>query len=254
MQLERLALLAGAAVVAGAVNAVAGGGSLVSFPALLAAGVSPVAASATNTVALAPGSLAAAFAYRRELSDNRRSAVLLMLAAGVGSLIGATLLLKVPERIFELVVPWLILAATGVLLAKDRVARWAKAGGEQPTRGRLGWVALLLAVVSVYGGYFGAGMGIVTLALLALLRRMTIHEMNAVKTLIVGGINGIAAVYFLWSSAAELPAAAAMASGALAGGYGAARFVRRVPPEPVRRGVVALGVVLSLVLAYRYWL
>ena len=134
MQPERLALLALAAMVAGAVNAVAGGGSLVSFPALLALGVSPVSASATNTVALAPGGLAAAFGYRRELGDNKRSALLLMAAAGVGSLVGATLLLEVPERVFEIVVPWLVLAATGVLLLKERVARWAKT--EQPTRAR----------------------------------------------------------------------------------------------------------------------
>ena len=251
MQPERLALLALAAMVAGAVNAVAGGGSLVSFPALLALGVSPVSASATNTVALAPGGLAAAFGYRRELGDNKRSALLLMAAAGVGSLVGATLLLEVPERVFEIVVPWLVLAATGVLLLKERVARWAKT--EQPTRARLGWIALLLAVVSIYGGYLGAGMGIVTLALLSPLRRMSIHEMNAMKTLIVGGINGIAAVYFLASRAAELAPAAAMAVGALIGGYGGARVVRRVPPTPVRRGVVVLGVALSALLAYRYW-
>ncbi len=249
-----LAWLGLAALAAGAINSVAGGGSLISFPALLAFGVSPIAASATNTVAMTPGSLGAAFGYRRELGDNARVAALLSVVSAAGSVAGAALLLLTSERVFTWLVPWLVLLATVTLLFQDRVQRWAGAGTGRAGRGRTAAVASLLAVAAVYGGYFGAGMGIITLALLGLLRSMSIHRMNAVKSLVVGTINGIAAVYFLVQGAAQLQAAGVMALCAAAGGYGGARLAQRVSPAGVRSVVVLIGVGITVALGARYWL
>jgi uncharacterized protein len=253
MELSRLVLLGFAGAAAAIINSVAGGGSIISFPIALAAGLPPVGASATNTVALAPGALASAYAYRKELGKNGRLALGLALPAVLGSLAGAILLVRAPERAFEIVVPWLVLAATLLLLVKD--ALWHKAAGRDapPSRQRTLAVAATLGLIAVYGGYFGAGMGIVTLALIALLRRLDIHQMNAIKTIVVGSINTVAAIYFLATSAADLPAAAAMTIGATAGGYAAASVARRVQPRIVSRIVAAIGVALSVVLAVRYW-
>ncbi len=249
-----LAWLGAAALAAGAINAVAGGGSLLSFPALLAFGVPPVAASATNSVAMAPGSLAAAYGYRGQLGDNARSAVWLSGVSALGSVAGAALLLVTSERVFTWLVPLMVLLATTTLLFQGRVQRWAGAADARPSRPRTLAVAGLLAVAAVYGGYFGAGIGIVTLGLLGLLRSMTIHRMNAIKSLVVGCINGVAAGYFLIRGVAELPAAGVMAAGAVLGGYGGARLAQRVSPDRVRIVVVLIGAGLTLALAARYWL
>lgn len=253
VDVPRLVSLALAAAAASVINSVAGGGSLVSFPAALAAGLPPVSAAATNTVALAPGSFAAAVAYRRELGENRKLLVWLVVPAAAGSLVGAVLLISAPARVFELVVPWLVLAATLLLFARDVLWSRAVERDLSPTRGRLVTVAAVLGVLAVYGGYFGAGMGILTLAVVALLRKMDIHRMNAVKSIVVGSINAVAAVYFIATAAADLPAAGAMAAGAILGGYGAAGVARRVDPRIVRWVVAAIGVALSAVLALRYY-
>lgn len=248
-----LALLALAAVAAGAINSVAGGGSLVTWPAAVALGLSKVTASATNTVALTPGVLASAVAYRRELGENRRLALWLGVPAGFGGLVGAALLLAAPARVFDAVVPWLILGATLAILLKDVLFRKAEAAqGASSTRRRVA-VGAALAVLAVYGGYFGAGVGIATLALLALLHRMNMHQMNAMKTVIVGIVNGVAAVFFLARGAADLSAAGAMLVGSVAGGFGGASLARRVNPEIVRWGVVALGLALTAYLAVQRW-
>jgi uncharacterized protein len=254
MDLARLVLLGLAGAAAAIINSVAGGGSIISFPVALAAGLPPVAASATNTVALAPGALASAIAYRKELGANGRLALGLALPAVLGSLAGAMLLVRAPERAFEIVVPWLVLSATMLLLLKDAI--WQRTAGRDvpPGRSRTLAVAVMLGVIAVYGGYFGAGMGIVTLALIALLRKLDIHQMNAIKTIVVGAINAVAAIYFLSTSAADLPAAAAMTIGATVGGYAAARVARRAPPKLVSRVVAAIGIALSVVLAVRFWL
>ncbi len=253
MDATRLGLLALAATMAGAINSVAGGGSLISWPAAVAAGIPPVAASATNTVALTPGVLASAWAYRRELKGNGKLALLLTLPGAVGGIIGATLLLAVPARVFEIIVPWLVFGATLILILKDVLWRKAAASAERGDRKRSAIVGFGLFAIAVYGGYFGAGLGIVTLALLALLHRMNIHQMNAMKTVITGGINGVAAVYFLLRGAAYLPAAGVMLVGSVAGGFAGASLARRVNPRVVRLLVVGIGVVLSVLLAIRYW-
>lgn len=246
-------ILAGIAlggVAAGAINSIAGGGTIISYPALLAAGVPPVWASATNTIALAPGALASAWAYRDELGENGRLALLLCIPAVVGTVTGAALLLLAPESVFEAVVPWMILGATMLIVVKDAIARRTSS---HRTRSRPVWVAVAILGMSVYGGYFGAGIGIITLALLGLLHSMNIHEMNAMKSIIVGAINGLAAVYFLVRGTYDLGAALCMTGGTLAGGYFGAAIARRIDPTFVRWAVVAIGVGLALTLAVGRW-
>jgi uncharacterized membrane protein YfcA len=249
-----LALLGIATALAGAVNSIAGGGSLISFPAALAIGLPPVVANATNCVALTPGGLASAVAYRRELGGKRRLVMLLALPAVAGGLLGAMVLLSAPERIFQLVVPWLIAGATLLLALQERIARRSAARrGPTPPRDRSGWVAVGIFFLAIYGGYFGAGMGIVILALLGLLGEATIHELNATKTVVGAAINGTAAVYFVVSGAVRYDALAVMALGAIVGGYGGAALARRARPRAVRWVVVCIGVGLSAILAVRFW-
>jgi uncharacterized protein len=246
-----LALLALASAVAGAINSVAGGGSIISWPAAVAAGLSQVTASATNTVALAPASIASAWAYRRELGENRSLAFVLCVPAAVGALGGALILFAAPASVFETVVPWLVLSAALLLLGQDALFRKAVAQSTRPSRRRVALVGAGVVVVAVYGGYFGAGMGIITLALLALLKQSDIHELNAMKNVVISFINGTAACYFLATGRAHLVAAAAMIAGSLVGGYGGAAIARRVEARKVRWLVVAIGVLLSAYLAWR---
>jgi uncharacterized membrane protein YfcA len=252
MDPTEIAMLVLAAAAAGAINSVAGGGSLISWPAAVATGLSQVVASATNTVALAPASLASAWAYRRELGGNRRTAILLCLPAAGGALAGATLLFAAPAVVFESIVPWLVLGATCFIVGKDFVFRKAR-GLAKKSAWRTALVAILLAMVAVYGGYFGAGLGIITLAVLGLLGDMDIHRMNAMKNLIAGAVNSTAALYFIALGRAELTAALAMACGSIAGGFGGASLARRVDPSKVRWVVFAIGMSLGAILAYRRW-
>jgi uncharacterized membrane protein YfcA len=228
----RLALLGLAALLAAVINSVAGGGSLVSFPALLAMGVPPVLASATNTAALTPGNLAAAIAYRSEFGRETR---LLAACAAVGGVVGAVVLVTAPPRAFELAVPWLVAGAT-LLLVFD-------IGARRPSR-------VGIALVSVYGGYFGAGIGMLVLALLG---KGDLHAKNAAKCVIVASVNGAATGYFLLTGRVQLVAALVMAGGAILGGYGGAAVAKRVSAKRVRWVVVAIGVLLTLGLAVRYY-
>lgn len=248
-----LGMLFGATLIASAINAIAGGGSIISFPAAIAAGLPPVLASATNSIALVPGTIVSAWAYRKSLGDNARLTLLFTLPAVGGSVLGAGLLLAAPAAVFETVVPWLIFGATMLILFKDAIARRATKVGQSPTRRRRWLVGAGLLLVSVYGGYFGAGMGILTLALLSLLKRMSLIEMNAMKTAITAAINGLAAGYFLARGAYDGSAAVVMAAGSLAGGYAGASLAKRVNPKHLRWAVVAIGVGLSGILAYRLW-
>jgi uncharacterized protein len=244
-----LALLVLGAALAGAINSVAGGGSLISWPAALAAGLPQVVASATNTVALAPASLMSAWAYRRELQEHRRTALLLCVPGALGSIVGALLLFAVPGWVFESVVPWLVLAAALSLVLQDERLGKPEVAPARPRR--LVLVGGGILALAVYGGYFGAGIGIVILALLSLLGPKSIHELNAMKSLIAGSINGTAAVYFILFGKAHLGAAAVMAAGSMLGGYGGAMLARRVDAKKVRWLVVAIGVGLSAYLAWR---
>jgi uncharacterized protein len=253
-----LASLAGAAVAAGAVNAVAGGGSLLSFPAALAFGLPPLVANATNAVALSPGSIASAFGYRRELSRDRAALRVLLPPAFAGGLVGSVLLLVTPPIVFDTIVPLLVLFATALLLYQNLRGR---PGPPRASSEAAGWVlprstgvaVVLQFLVGVYGGYFGAGMGIMMLAILDRLGGADIHGMNGVKSVLAAGINAVATVAFVIAHTVDYRAAAVMAPGAILGGVAGAAAARRVKPVYVRWGVVAIGVGLSVALARRRW-
>jgi uncharacterized membrane protein YfcA len=234
------ALLFLAAAVGGALNSVAGGGSFVAFPALLFAGVAPVPANATNTIALWPGSVASAIAYRRELRDLRRELVPLSVAALVGGLVGSVLLLRTSDRTFVLLIPFLLLFATLLFTFGGPIAKRLSRGAHAPLPAAV--VAQL--VISIYGGYFGGGMGIMMLAVLTLLGMTHIHRMNGLKNVLGALINGVAVVAFVLAGAVRWAPAVVMIVGGIAGGYLGASIARRVDPKYVRR--LVLGIAWSM--------
>jgi uncharacterized membrane protein YfcA len=238
-------LLAAAGFGAGIVNGIAGGGSLLSFPALLVAGLPAVAANATNTAAVWPGTVAAAWAYRRHIGEERRRAWTLAWPSLAGGLAGSVLLLHTPERSFRAVVPWLILFACALLLVQGPVSRLVARGAAGSARGVPAplWVAHL--AISIYGGYFGAGMGILMLAAMAIFLGNTLQHANGLKLLCSLLVNGIAAVYFLASGAVRLPEAGLMAAASLAGGYAGAHLAQRLRPGLLRVAVVTYGLVVA---------
>jgi uncharacterized membrane protein YfcA len=239
------ALLAAAGVTTGAINAVAGGGSLVSFPALLATGLSPLAANVTNLVATLPGYLSASASSRPELAGQRSRVQSLAAAAALGAAAGTTLLLVGPEDTFAALAPWLVLAACALLALQPLVKRWVARSAHHTAPARL---VVTVGVASVYGGYFGAGLGIVLLAALGLLLDEPLGRLNAIKqvlSLVVAVVSAVAVALFgpvSWLSALIVGA------GALVGGRVGVGVARRLP-EPVLRGaVIALGVTVAVVL------
>lgn len=240
-----------AAFIAGAVNSIAGGGTLISFPALLWVGRNPIVANATNTVALWPGSFAAMVGFRRELGTIRRWLLLLTIPSLLGAALGAWLLLRTPTKTFEHIVPILILTATILLAAQELISR--KLGviaraHENPTPGWVIFVFVFQFIVAVYGGYFGAGMGILMLAALGLIGLTDLHQMNGLKNLLAICINGVAAVYFSIAGAVSWHDAWIMMISAMIGGYIGARIARRLGRKFVRVAVVIIGLVMTVAL------
>jgi hypothetical protein len=251
MDIARDAFLLGAAALAGGVNAVAGGGTLLSFPAAMAWGLPSTVANATNAVALVPGSIASAWAYRRELGAARQVLALLTLPAVIGAVIGAIILRHTPVRRFDAIVPWLVLGATLAILFQGKIAKPA-AGAGAPASARRAVAAIgLQLLVGVYGGFFGAAMGIVMLAFLPLVLGGGIQQRNAVKNLLAVVINGVASLYFVAVGLVSGRAALLMGAGAVAGGFVGGHLARRAPAAVVRALVVAIGLGLSALLAYR---
>ncbi|MCL4543799.1 MAG: sulfite exporter TauE/SafE family protein [Chloroflexi bacterium] len=246
----QLLLLALAAALAGVLNSVAGGGSFITFPALIFSGVAPVSANITSTVALWPGSVASAGAYRRELAQQDRSfVVVLALASLVGGFLGAVLLLNTPQATFKLLIPFLLLFATLLFTFGRSITRRLRAAGLTPTQGSLlslAIVAVLQLIIALYGGYFGGGIGILMLATLSFFGMDNLHAMNAIKTVLATFINGVAVVTFILAGNVLWTAAIAMVVGALAGGYGGAALARRIDPRIVRFFVIAVGTVLTV--------
>lgn len=237
-----LALLA--AVAGGGVNSIAGGGTLITFPSLIALGLPPITANATSAVGLWPGSLSAMAGYREELTGARRWATWFAIPSLSGGLAGAALLLVTPADRFSAIAPWLVLAATVLFMTRGLIMRTiAHHHAEEPDLSARPTAAFLVYQfgVSVYGGYFGAGIGILMLAALGFMGLTNIHRMNGLKNW--GGlcINAVAAATFIISGIVDWPVALAMAVGASLGGYGGARLARRVGQEPVRRAIVAIG-------------
>jgi uncharacterized protein len=293
------AVIAGAAFAAGLINSIAGGGTLVSFPALLWTGRDPVLASATSTVALWPASLAGAYGFRREQKGGARLFLLFAAPSLAGGILGAVLLLRTPSHTFARLVPFLILFATLLLAVQEPLSRRLRgarskgrgAGDEQVVVARSGtseigvnvlrgarvnrpsgadvderggdvhgeensrawWAGALVFqfFVGVYGGYFGAGIGILMLAALGLLGFTDIHRMNALKNLLALCINGVAALYFVASGAVIWADVLVMTLAAVAGGYSGARLAYRLGRRFVRLAVIAIGLAMSISLFFK---
>jgi hypothetical protein len=250
MDLAQYAGLGAAAVAAGAINSIAGGGTLVSFPAAMALGLNPLVANATNAVAMTPGSVAAAVGYRRELGRDKAVLKTLTPVTAAGAAVGAGALLCTSARTFAVVVPVLVAFATVLLFVQNVKAPPSGAADEAwELPARRGRAALLQFCVGVYGGYFGAGMGLMMLVVLGRLGGRNIHRMNGVRSALSGLVNAVASVGFLAAGAVDFRAAGVMSVGMVAGGFVGAKVARRVNPRWVRWAVVGVGVVMSVKLA-----
>lgn len=242
-------VLAGlAAFAAGGVNALAGGGTLLSFPMLLALGVPPVSANVTNTVSLSPGYFGGTLAQRDDLRGQRRRLYVLMPVAAVGGLIGGALLLNTPDRVFEVLVPILIVIAVAVLALGDRVKRrvaqrmsHAHGAAEELVRPAVG-----IFLAAIYGGYFGGGLGIIVLAVLGIVLIDTMTRLNALKQCTSLVVNACAALFFLTSGHVVWSAAVVMCIAALAGGFSGGRVAHRVSAATLQRIVLAIGVLVAV--------
>jgi len=245
------ALLLAAAFVAGALNAVAGGGSFLTLPALVFTGVAPVAANATGTVALLPGYMAGVWGFREDMQPppglSMRAVVLLSL---IGGSAGAALLLVTPDATFKKVVPWLLLAATAMFAFGPQLRQWAGAshhdGPASPWKAGLGMLA-----VAAYGGYFNGGLGILLLALFGLLGQTQLNAMNGMKNLVSTLLTAIAVAIYAAGGIVEWKQALMMMVAATLGGYGGARVARKLPAPVLRWGIVATGLVMAGVFFWR---
>ncbi|MFD1625907.1 sulfite exporter TauE/SafE family protein [Azospirillum griseum] len=236
-------LLIVSAFFAGALNAVAGGGSFLTFPALILAGVPPLNANATSTVAVAPGALASAYGYRRELGKIKEVHLPSFLGVSlIGGLIGALALLWTPERTFEAIVPWLLLFATVLFAFGPKVSAWIR------RTVTVGYSSVLVTqfFIAVYGGYFGGGIGILILATLGVFGLTDLHAMNGLKTLVSGCLNAVAVIAFVFGGAVYWTEALIMLVAAVAGGYAGASIARRIPPPILRKFVIAVGVAMTV--------
>lgn len=251
MHIETIVFLFLAAALGGALNSVAGGGSFIAFPALLFSGVPPIPANATNTIALWSGATASGGAYRSRLDVPRRVMIPLLVASLTGGLIGAYLLLKTPAHTFMRVLPWLTLGATLLFAFGKKLAGGRRSVIEhQASVAALAGATLFQLCVAVYGGYFGGGMGIVMLAMLATLGMTDIHAMNALKSVMGSVINGIAVITFVVALAVYWKHGSVMIVGAIAGGYLGAHYAMKLPQVWIRWFVVAVG---SGMTVYFFW-
>ena len=240
-------LLFVAGVLGGVLNAVAGGGSFIAFPALLFTGVPPIPANATNSLALWSGVTASGGAYRRQLDMPRRVFIPLLITSVIGGLLGAFLLLRTPAHTFMKVLPWLMLGATLLFVFGNKLS-----GGRPSSVGRDATASAILVaslfelVVAVYGGYFGGGVGIVNLAMLAALGMTDIHAMNALKSVLGSVINGVASVAFIVKRAVYWPQALVMIAGAVVGGYFGAHYAQKLPQNWIRGFVILVGAGMTI--------
>lgn len=229
-----------AAFAGGAINSVAGGGSFLTFPALLLAGVPAIPANATNNTAMWLGVIASARGYREEIRTYRSVILPAIVVSVIGSVGGAVLLLHTPPKTFERMIPWLLLFATAVFALSPLLTR-----AHKPKDVHSPWQLAVQFLVAIYGGYFGAGMGIMMLAILTFSALPTMNAMNGVKNLLSIMINGVAVVPFLIAGIIDWPVALLMAIFSMAGGYFGARFFRRVPSPVTRYIVLGIGAGMS---------
>ncbi len=244
MQIYWVSLLA--AFGAGFVNAVAGGGTLLTFPALLYSGMSSITANATSTAAIWPGSVTSSWAYRRQLRENRARVWVLSVPSVLGGLTGAILLLNTPESVFRYIVPYLILLACGLLLLNEPIGRWMSKRADAHPKKHAAALWLSQFAIAVYGGYFGAGIGILMLAAMAIFLPEDLQAANGMKNFFATLINGTAALYFIVKGMAILTIALAMALAAIAGGFIGAKTAQRLSPRILRGAVVVFGVIVAV--------
>ncbi len=242
-------LVALAAVVAGMINALAGGGTLVTFPTLLAVGLPAVASNVTNTVALLPGYIGGTLAQSKDIRGQEHRLWWLLPAGLAGGLLGGFLLLQSGEKLFRGLIPWLILAASLLLAIQEPVRSWLtrRAAARASSANHEKWAALPVGLAAVYGGYFGAGLSVIILAALGLTFDDSLTRLNAIKQLISFSANLAAAVFFAFSGQVVWIVALVMAIGALIGGVLGGRLAGRVKPATLRWIVVAIGVVVSII-------
>jgi uncharacterized membrane protein YfcA len=245
--------LCGTALVAGAINSIAGGGTLLTFPALLhALGGNGVLANGTSTVAVVQGSAAGAWGYRKELADKRAVLMRLLWPSLIGGAIGALLVTRFPDKVFNTLVPWLILTAALLFLLQRPMQRWIGTHKREgpPMKRTVVTLVVCQFFVAIYGGYFGAGIGILMLSALAFMNVGDIHHMNGMKSFLAAAINGMAVVVFVAEGQVAWKYALPMAAATIPGGYFGARVARRLPVVYVRWIVIAIGFGLS---AYYFW-
>lgn len=241
------ALVFVAAFFAGAINSVAGGGTLLTFPALVWIGLPSTVANATSTVALVPGSLGGVWGYRHDLPGMPTSTYALIVPGVLGGIAGAILLVLTPTAVFDRLIPLLILFATVLFMLQEPVQRMIKTTGRAHAGSKAWLIGAMLFqfLVSVYGGYFGAGMGILMLAAFGIMGFTDIHQMNGLKNFLALCINGVASVYFIWYAMVSWPFALIMAVGATAGAVLGAGMARRFGPKAVRKVVIAVGFTMA---------
>lgn len=249
-----LILIALAAMVAGMINALAGGGTLITFPMLTAVGLPAVMANVTNTVALCPGYLGATFAQAKDLVGQKKRILLCLPAGAVGGIIGGVLLLNTGERLFRDIVPYLILLASILLAIQDPLRKWLMRRLEQKSGTSISsenWIWLPVGLAAIYGGYFGAGLSVIVLAVLGLVLDDSLTRLNALKQSVSFSVNIAAAIFFLFSGQVNWSAALVMAVGALIGGALGGKLAGRIKPSTLRWTVVAIGVIVAIIYLIR---
>ena len=250
-------LIFSAAFLAGGINGIAGGGSFILFPTLLFVGIAPIPANATNAIALLPGTLASAGAYRSEFGKDKRTLIQVCLLGAIGGLVGAILLLRTPPDEFLKILPYLLLTATLAFAFSKNLSIWVE---HQQSRFaqfkimRTVLITILQLFVAIYGGFFGGGMGILFLASFALMGMTNIHRMNAYKTLLTSCINAITVIPFVIAGAILWQEGAIAAIGAAIGGYVSAYFAQKIAPILVRRFVIGVGSVMTIYFFVKSWL
>jgi len=252
LTLGHVAAMIAASAGAGIMNAIAGGGTILTFPTLMLLGEPAITANATSTVALLPGSAASMAGYRTEVTEHRQWLRTLFIPSILGGAIGSVLLLRTPEKLFAQLAPLLILFATVLFMFQGIVARWTGAHhAVNPAAGR--WIAasFLQFGVAIYGGYFGAGIGILMLAILGFMGVSNIHAANGLKNFFNISINGVAAAYFIVRGAVHWPVVLIMVAGSIAGGYGGARFAKRIGQKRARAAVVLIGFLVATLLYFQ---
>lgn len=240
--------LAIAAVAAGLINALAGGGSLITFPTLMAVGIPPVMANVTNTVALCPGYLGATLAQKKDLHGQQKRIQLLLPSAVIGGIIGGILLLNSSDQVFDRLIPFLILLAAALLAFQDTLRSWLqRRQGDKKGNIPEIWAVLPIALASIYGGYFGAGLGVIELAILGLFLKDNLTRLNALKQLLSLVVNVAASWVFLFSNQVYWSAAIVVAIGSLIGGLLGGKLAIIISPSYLRSTVVILSIITATV-------